>query len=116
MPQEISLPEQHKASLLLHHLSAKRDEHLIKWLDELVFAKLANIEGLKVKIKEFQSLVDNVEKDIEAVKKHKQEVISDAQTNLETILKKIVTDVGIGPNSKVQLLFEGNEPKILLHE
>lgn len=116
MPQEISLSEQHKATLLLHNLSAKRDEKLLKWLDELVLAKGASIENFQARIEELQDSIDNIEKDVELIKKHKQGLISDTKANLEVILKKIITDAGIGPNSKVQLLFDGVEPKILLHE
>lgn len=116
MVKEISLSDQHKAALLLHSCNARRDEQLLRWLDEIVQAKIAKIGEFKAKIEEVQAAIVNVEKEIEAVQKHKQELVTNTKTNLETILKKIVADLGIGPNSKAQLLFDGNEPKILLHE
>jgi len=116
MTKEITLSEQHKASLLLHHLDAKRDEQLLRWLDEVIQNKVSSIEATKAKIETMRLTISSLEKEIEAVQKHKQGLIADTKVNLENILKKIVTDVGIGPNSKAQLLFDGNEPKIVTHE
>jgi hypothetical protein len=116
MPQEVSLSDQHKASLLLHNLASRRDQKLLNWLDELILAKGSSIDSFRSKIDELQKLIQNVEEDIDSIKKHKQDLVSDSKVKLEIILKKIVTDVGIGPNSKAQLIFDGDEPKLLLHE
>ena len=116
MPQEISLSDQHKASLLLHNLATKKDQKLLNWLDELILSKGSSIDTFRSKIDELHKLIKSVEEDIELIKKHKQDLVSDSKTKLEVILKKIVTDIGIGPNSRAQLLFDGDEPKILLHE
>jgi hypothetical protein len=116
MSQEIPLSDQHKASLLLHNLATKKDQKFLNWLDELVLVKEANIDCHRSKIDEVQKHIQSIEEDIEAIKKHKQDLVSDTKNKLEIILRKIVADVGIGPNSKAQLIFNGDEPKILLHE
>lgn len=116
MVKEISLSDQHKASLLVHNGNAKRDEQLLRWLDEVIQSKMTKIEECKAKVEEVQASISNLEKEIEAVQRHKQGLVADTKNNLENILKKMVVELGIGPNAKAQLLFDGNEPKILLHE
>jgi len=116
MTKELSLPEQQKAALTLHHLSAKKDEQLICWLTELLNHKKTKIEDNKVKIEEIQQINENITKDIYDVDRHIQQILQDTKNSLDIILKKIVSDAGIGPKTRIQLLFENNEPKLILHE
>ena len=113
MPKEILLSEHSKATLTLHHLSAKKEESLILWLSELVSHKKYKIEDNALKIEDIQQLIKTLNTDISNIEEHVQQVLQTTKNSLNNILREIINETGIGPNTRLNLTFENGEPKIL---
>jgi predicted nucleic acid-binding Zn-ribbon protein len=116
MTKELALSEQHKVLLALHHFSAKRDEKVIAWLTEFIHQKKSQTERHQSEIREIQEKIQTIENEVAEIRKHIQQTVNETKSNLDSILNKVINEIGVGPEARLQLLFEGGEPKLISHQ
>lgn len=114
MPKEIELSDAQRTAILHQEESAQKDTRLLKWLSELSQQKNVVLSEKKKQIANLQQELPLLEDELKEIKAHADQLISTSKNTYKKILESIISELGIPPNSKIQLLFEAGVPRINL--
>lgn len=112
--RELELSEAQRNVLNKHRETALEKEKLLKWIEELLAHKRANIASLENNIKQAQKELDQTKASLAEMDTYKMVTVKNTNEELQKILTSIVEELKLGPMPKIQLSFEAGIPRLFV--